>query len=216
MFQTDFFLKVVMGLDLKLLKSLYKSAAIKGERSGLSILLFGRSYFYIDKTAKIDCLAGSKLYFNKPVNSPEPFPGKLEMYPYSKIVIVKNFTIHSGAHVIVTENSILKLGSGYINRNCRIKVYKEIEIGNDVAISENVTMWDSDVHNIKNTATRKTAPIKIGNHVWIGTNSIILKGVTIGDGSIIAASAVVNKDIPPKCLAAGVPAKVIRENVEWE
>ena len=58
--------------------------------------------------------------------------------------------------------------------------------------------------------------MNIGNHVWIGENSMVLKGVTIGDGVVIAASSVVTRDIPPHSLVAGIPAKVIRENIEWK
>ena len=60
-----------------------------------------------------------------------------------------------------------------------------------------------------------TAPIVIGDHVWIGMNVIVLKGVTIGEGSIVAAGSVVNKDVPPHCLVAGVPAKVVKTDVTW-
>ena len=60
------------------------------------------------------------------------------------------------------------------------------------------------------------SPIKIGNNVWIGSNVIILKGVTIGDGAVVAAGAVVTKNIPPKCLAGGVPAKILKENIVWQ
>ena len=56
---------------------------------------------------------------------------------------------------------------------------------------------------------KKNKPVKIGNHVWIGTRAIIMKGVTIGDGAIIAAGAVVTKDIPDGSVVGGVPAKVI-------
>jgi acetyltransferase-like isoleucine patch superfamily enzyme len=59
-------------------------------------------------------------------------------------------------------------------------------------------------------------PIIIGNNVWIGTNVTVLKGVTIGDGAIIAAGSVVTKDVPANCMAAGVPAKVIKEHVKWK
>lgn len=55
------------------------------------------------------------------------------------------------------------------------------------------------------------APVRIGKNVWIGSNAIILADVTIGDGAVIAAGALVNKDIPPMVVVGGVPAKVIKE-----
>jgi acetyltransferase-like isoleucine patch superfamily enzyme len=79
-----------------------------------------------------------------------------------------------------------------------------------------VTIRDSDNHLItSNPDFQKTMPIKIGNHVWIGLNAVILKGVTVGDGAIIAAGAVVTRDVPERCLVGGVPAKIIKENVKW-
>ena len=83
-------------------------------------------------------------------------------------------------------------------------------------ISEDVIIRDSDNHCIKKTGYQKTKPIYIGNHVWIGLRATVLKGVTIGDGAIVAAGAVVNKDVPPKTLVGGVPARIISKNVEWE
>ena len=58
-------------------------------------------------------------------------------------------------------------------------------------------------------------PIIIEDHVWIGANATILPGVTVGYGAIVAAGAVVKNNVPPKCLVAGIPARIIRENVEW-
>ena len=93
---------------------------------------------------------------------------------------------------------------------------KNIEIGNDVAIAREVIIRDTDAHDIVDGKHKKVKPVKIGNHVWIGAKAMIMKGVTIGDGTIIAAGAVVTKDIPENCIAAGVPAKIIKENVTWK
>jgi acetyltransferase-like isoleucine patch superfamily enzyme len=112
------------------------------------------------------------------------------------------------------ENAKLILGGGYINRNARIHCFEKIQIGHGVAISENVTMWDTDAHHISGN-TKMTKPITIGNEVYIGCNVTILKGVTIGDGAIIAACSLVNKDVPAGCMVGGSPAKVIKEGVSW-
>ena len=57
--------------------------------------------------------------------------------------------------------------------------------------------------------------IRIGNHVWIAAYATILKGVCVGDGSVIGTHALVTKDVPNRVVAAGVPAKVLQENIEW-
>ncbi len=82
-------------------------------------------------------------------------------------------------------------------------------------IAENVTIRDGDHHRILDGRQVISKPIVIGDHVWICTNATILKGVTIGDGAIVAAGAVVTKDVPPKALVGGVPARLIRHDVEW-
>ena len=117
---------------------------------------------------------------------------------------------------MVFKGATLNLGSGYINRYAKIRCYASITIGDNVAISENFSIWDSDAHVILGREHLMTQPIIIGNNVWIGTNVTVLKGVTIGDGAIIAAGSIVSRDIPANCMAAGIPAKVIKENVAWK
>lgn len=134
----------------------------------------------------------------------------------SKLLVNGVFDIYDGCVITVEEGATLQIGSGYLNSNSRIYCFKEITIGDDVAISEEVVIRDSDNHSILAPDYEMSKPISIGNHVWIGFRAAILKGVTIGDGSIIAAGAIVTKDVPPNCLAAGVPAKIIKRNIEWK
>lgn len=104
---------------------------------------------------------------------------------------------------------------------------ERITIGNHVSIGGDCIIMDSDAHNLdwrvrdsgemfspKETMdghTAKCAPITIEDHVLIGARSIILKGVTIGEGSVIGAGSVVVKSIPPHCIAAGNPCRVIKQ-----
>ena len=135
----------------------------------------------------------------------------------------KSFQLFYGCDVIVFSGGLLELGSGFCNSDTKIRCKNHISIGEGAVISHNVTIEDYDGHQLYNVdadgnreAVAISAPITIGDHVWIGAKATILKGVTIGDGAVIAAGSVVTKDVPAHCLCAGCPAKVIRENVEWE
>ena len=129
---------------------------------------------------------------------------------------VGSFRTYGGTYISVADSAELSLGSGFLNNNAKISCFEKITIGEDVKISEEVIIRDSDNHSILKDGYQKTKPIHIGNHVWIGLRATILKGVTIGDGAVIAAGAVVTKDVPSKALVAGVPARVIRDNINWE
>lgn len=197
------------------IQNLFVNSLIKGKRGADSVILpIGKFYYACKQGARINIYNGC-LVFNQRNSKPEPFVGVLKMMENSQINVENGFSIFSGHHIILMENAKLNLGSGYINRDVKIRCFKEISIGNNVAISENVTIWDTDAHSIVGKESEMTQPVKIGNNVWIGNNATILKGVTIGDGAIIAAGAVVTKDIPEGCLAGGVPAKVMKENVKW-
>nr|DAH43337.1 MAG TPA: hypothetical protein [Caudoviricetes sp.] len=143
-------------------------------------------------------------------------PGQLNLGKNATLNI-NDFVVYSGCSIGIQENATLSIGTGYMSFDSIIRCSERITIGNGVFIAEGVLIRDSDGHNIiSDKSHRNKAPIVIGNHVWIGSRATILKGVTIGDGAIIAAGAVVTKDVPPKTLVGGVPAKIIRENVEWE
>lgn len=142
-------------------------------------------------------------------------------YGFTSLVIKKNasfitnnFRIVSGARIAVNDSAKLSIKSGFMNFNSTIICEEKIDIGDDVAIGPGVVIRDGDAHTINDQINKK--PIVIGNHVWIGTNAQILKGVHIGDNSIIAAGSIVTKDVEANTLVAGVPAKVIKRNVNWK
>lgn len=133
------------------------------------------------------------------------------------------FDVYAGGRINVNAGAKLSLGSGYMNHDCVIDCFSFITIGHGVVISERVVIRDSDNHAIISTENGElksdekpaAAPIVIQDHVWLGMNVIVLKGVTIGEGAIVAAGSVVTKDVPPHCLVAGVPAKVVKTEVTW-
>lgn len=94
-----------------------------------------------------------------------------------------------------------------------------IHIGRDCMFSNHIMLRTSDAHPIyaKDTLNRinPAQSIVFGDHVWVAPDSKILKGVTIGTGSIIGSNTIVTKNIPDNCLAVGAPAKVVRENIVW-
>ena len=100
----------------------------------------------------------------------------------------------------------------FINSGCRFQDQGGIYIGNNVLIGHNVVL--ATLNHEENPQKRGNLiplPIRIGNDVWIGSNATILPGVTIGDGAIIAAGAVVTKDVGKNTIVGGVPAKHIRD-----
>lgn len=102
-----------------------------------------------------------------------------------------------------------------IGKNCGISsssitAFKRIEIGDDVRIGANCVIMDADFH-LEDPRSGKPQPIKIGDRVWLGANVVVMKGVTIGNNSIIGMNSVVTNDIPENSVAVGSPAKVIRK-----
>lgn len=156
----------------------------------------------------------------------------------NSIIVYKNCDVLASGTGKVRIGDDCVIGSDF-----RLYCKELINIGNHVLISWNVFISDYDAHSthpderlfelnyiqgtffpnfrkidrekVNGVYTPKysSIPVSIGDNVWIGANVIILKGVTIGSGSVIAAGSVVTKDIPANCVAAGNPAKVVKENL---
>lgn len=138
------------------------------------------------------------------------------------IHIFKNGKITCSERIIVDDQvmlfakGLLQIGKRFcINRYSRIVAHEKIEIGNHVTIGQMVSILDHD-HQYKMVDGQlkldgyKTAPIKIGNNIWIGDKCTILKGVSIGDNVVVGANTLVNKDVPSNVVIGGQPFKILK------
>jgi acetyltransferase-like isoleucine patch superfamily enzyme len=176
-----------------------------------------------DWSCKAHSICGKKSYFtmnaaigNFPRNKNKIKIGK-DCVIEGKLVVFKY-----GGEIIVGDNV-------YIGLNSNVWSGEQVIIGSNVLISHNVNVIDTNSHEIdhieraerfrrlvkyghpKDKASIVTSKIKIGDYVWISFGATVLKGVTIGEGSIIAANAVVTKDVAPFTMVAGNPAKVVKQ-----
>ena len=116
---------------------------------------------------------------------------------------------------LIVKNGHLEIGqSAFVGIGTIITCRDSISIGDNALIAEYVTIRDQDHRYGGDVPTAQngfeTAPIRIGNNVWIGAKATITRGVTIGDNAVIAAGAVVVDDVPASTIAGGVPAKVLK------
>ena len=123
----------------------------------------------------------------------------------------KSFRLFPPFHTDCGKN--IKVGKNvFINACCKFQDQGGITIGDNVLIGHNVTL--ATLNHDFNPQTRHyiyPKPINIGNNVWIGSDSTILSGITIGDGAIVGAGSVVTKNVEPNTIVAGNPAKMIRK-----
>ena len=117
------------------------------------------------------------------------------------ITIGDNVTMTSSVHLLCQE--------------CNNKIV----IGSDCMFANHISIRTSDSHpiydTVSNQRTNHAKDVIIGGHVWIAPQVDIMKGVTIGSNSIIGTKTIVTKDVPDSCLAVGVPAIVVKNNIEW-
>ncbi|MCB0494113.1 MAG: acyltransferase [Cyclobacteriaceae bacterium] len=140
----------------------------------------------------------------------KPIIGNLgEMYIDDEVRI---WSIISRAQLYTGENGKLVVGKESSLNGVHIDARELVEIGERVRIAPYTIIMDSDFHDLKDhNKEGPSSPIYIEDDVWIATRATILKGVRIGKGSVIATGAIVTKDVPPYCVAAGTPARVVKK-----
>ena len=146
---------------------------------------------------------GAKIYWSVRMDTP----------PYRNFQLGRKSVIESYCCI---NNAV---GDVTIGDHTRIGIYctviGPVSIGNNVNLAQGITVTALN-HNFEDTTRRideqgiSTKPVVIGDDVWIGANAVILPGVTIGRHVVVAAGAVVTKDVPDNCIVGGVPAKVIK------
>lgn len=153
-------------------------------------------------------------------------PTRIELLDNAELILEQNTIILSGSYISGSNNAQIMIGrNSYISQEVIMNSRNSIKIGRNVLIGHNVLIMDYDAHTVlyDNLSTKqlqncidRKEEIVIHDNVWIGARVTILKGVTIGAGSIVGANSCVVCDIPPNALAVGNPAKIVKENISWQ
>lgn len=207
------FLKIFRQYSLKYFILNYLNPTIKGNGK---IIPYKHASIDISNSCSLELSADLLINVYNPKSSKKQVVFKVE--DGGKVFVKGKFEIYYNCDICVFKDAELVLGKGYMNAGAQIRCTKKISIGDGAKIARNVIIMDSDSHKITYVDGKKSCaskPVTIGEHVWIGTGAIILKGVSIGNGAIVAAGSVVTKDVPSNCIAAGNPAKIIKEKISW-
>ena len=164
-----------------------------------------RGKLKVKKKPIIDIRKGSNLILGKNVTLNSDNNG----YHINMFGPVKLFADRKGATIKIGENT-------RIHGTC-IHAYRSVTIGSNCLIASNCQIFDGNAHDLSFPDVENrihthgpSKAIVIEDNVWLGTNCCVLRGVTIGAGSVISANSVVSKDIPPMAIAGGNPAKVFK------
>lgn len=139
----------------------------------------------------------------------------------NRVVIGEKVRVLGGSILCDGQNCTINIGRETSIQSAHINAqeHSEIRIGERCMFSANIVVRTSDSHTIYDVNTKKrlnpAKSVTIGNHVWLAASVYVLKGVTLGDNSIIGTGSIVTHDVPENSIAVGVPAKVVKHNVNW-
>lgn len=142
--------------------------------------------------------------------------GRLHVNVWGRLLVGDRVRIMSTlAPTALDVSGLLEIGEGaFINYGCSIAALKLVRIGARCSLGPHVMIMDNGFHRLepdRRDERPESKPVVLEENVWLGARVIVLPGVTIGAHSVVGAGSVVTRDIPPRSLAAGLPARVIRQ-----
>ncbi len=187
---------------------------------GLCAYVNANCSFHFEKNASIDFYNQGFLVLGTERSSFRGWAGRTKLYVRQNghLIINGYNQIGCGSLIWILESGQVSMaGDSFLAGNNMIISKRKIEIGQHCQIAFGVTISDHDFHRTYKNGIQnpETSPVKIEDGVWIGMNATILKGVTIGERAIVAAGAVVARDVPAHAMVAGVPAKIVKSDVEF-
>lgn len=139
------------------------------------------------------------------------FPG-IHLDQHARIILGSGCTLGSEAQLAAYGRGVIEIGDGAFINTYRgaISANTRISIGAHCLIADHVFLRDDTFHDISPDSPRRIAPITLGRNVWLSSYVRVFPGITIGDHTVVGTGSIVTHDLPERCLAAGVPARVIR------
>ncbi|WP_319502296.1 acyltransferase [uncultured Draconibacterium sp.] len=205
--------KLQLILRLNLYKTLKYSILFK------NIILIGRG-------SRINLKKGAQIKFNAPnaklsigIKFSVPVPTVLDIHKNGLFLVGNNVSINRGCKIVIGKNAQFTIGNNsYINENTRIQCMKRVTIGNNCAIAWNCDILDTDEHAIyvNNKLINQNEDVILGDNVWIGAKSVLLKGSNISDNCIVGAQSLVTGTLDSNFIYVGSPCKKVKQFDRWE
>ena len=210
-------LKALSGLSLS--KFIYYNWFCSHvERHGRGLLLpYKNSVIELAKGARIVIEGNGNLAINPNRPSGSHAEAFIRMRENAVLRVHDSLSLCYKATIEIHKDAEVEIGSAYINSDAVILAAKKVQLGNQCLVSRMVFIFDADHHPIYNEAGEQInlpRPVIIGNHVWIGLQSVIVRGSKIGDGAVIAANSLVGGKIKAGTMASGNPARSYSE-IKW-
>ena len=161
--------------------------------------------------ARFNLAPGSRLRLGRGVVT-ERLPGRLHfvLWPGAEVEVQEGAWLRTEVgetYVVAFEGARMLIGPRAFLNGCHVSAKRSVTVGEHANVGVGSRIFDSDQHDMDDSHLEQSAPVVIGDHAWVAADCTILKGVTIGEHSVIGTRSIVTNDIPPHTLALGQPAR---------